>query len=626
MKKVLALMLALAMVFAFAACNGGKTATQHEVGGQVVVGSVTDLDANMLDGWTNGGQNASIRNLIFGGTPIAYTKEGEFAVDEFVAKSVESKENEDGTKTFTIKLRDDLKWNDAEKDENGKVTKEATAITAKDYVFSILFHTSPEYYALDAEDTATYGNCYVGYKEFHDGKTKTFKGVRLIDDHTFSVTVAAEELPFHFDIAYASVAPLPMHVIAPEVTLTDSEDGVTISDNYTASLLETTVNANDGYRYMPKVTYGPYQLDSYDDSTKQAVLVINSNFLGMYDGQKPSIQKIICKTVTNETQMDELAAGTVDLISGVSGGDSINAGLDVCEEGKAEYASYDRAGYGKIAFCCDFGPTQFAAVRQAIAYCLDREEFAKQYSGGYAKVVNGMYGLSTPEYKKNKDTINKELNSYSKDLEKAKQLLIDDGWTLNKNGGQFVEGTDDVRYKNVDGELMACEINWANTPNNPVSDLLNTMLPGEMAKVGMKLNSTTVEFGVLLNNMYRIGIDKPTYNMFNLATGFVPISSIWYEYSNDPAYMGSWNTNFIDDEELATIAANMKKIPYENEKEWEKAWVSFQKRWNEMLPDIPLYSDEYHDFYSTKIKGYEPDSLWQWESAIVYSYIEKADQ
>ena len=417
-----------------------------------------------------------------------------------------------------------------------------------------------------------------------------------------------------------------MHVIAPDVTITDSEDGVTISDNYTTELLETTVNANDGYRYLPKVTYGPYQLDSYDDSTKQAVLVINDSYLGTYDGVKPSIAKLILKSVTTETEMDELAAGTVDLIGGVSGGDSINAGLDVCDEGKAEYASYDRAGYGKIAFSCDVGPTQFAAVRQAIAYCLDRDEFAKQYSGGYAKVVNGMYGLSTPEYKKNKDTMDKELNNYSKDLEKAKQLLIDDGWTLNKDGNEFVEGTDDVRYKNVDGELMACEINWANTPNNPVSDLLNTMLPGEMAKIGMKLNPTTVELGVLLNELYRIGIDEPTYNMFNLATGFVPISSLWYEYSNDPAYMGTWNTNFIDDEELATIAANMKKIPYENEEEWEEAWVNFQKRWNELLPDIPLYSDEYHDFYSTKIKGYEPDSLWQWESAIVYSYIEKADQ
>ena len=78
MKKVLALMLAFAMVFAFAACDDGTT--QHTVGGQIVVGSVTDLDANMLDGWTNGAQNAAIRSLIFGGATVTYTKEGEFEI------------------------------------------------------------------------------------------------------------------------------------------------------------------------------------------------------------------------------------------------------------------------------------------------------------------------------------------------------------------------------------------------------------------------------------------------------------------------------------------------------------------------------------------------------------------
>ena len=323
---------------------------------------------------------------------------------------------------------------------------------------------------------------------------------------------------------------------------------------------------------------------------------------------------------------DELAAGSVDLISGVSGGTAINSGLDVCDAGNAQYAVYDRAGYGQITFACDFGPTQFASVRQAIAYCLDRDEFARQYSGGYAKVVNGLYGLSTPEYKRNQETVDNELNNYAKDLEKAKEVLIADGWTLNADGGEFVEGVDEVRYKNVDGELMACEINWANTPDNPVSDLLNTMLPGEMAKVGMKLNSTTVEFGVLLNNMYRTGIDEPTYHMFNLATGFVPISSYWYEYSMDDAYMGSYNTNFIRDEELASIAAEMKQIPYEDKEAWDAAWINLQKRWNELLPNIPLYSDEYHDFYSNKIQNYDPDSLWQWERAIVYAYIDEADQ
>ena len=618
MKKVLALMLALAMVFAFAACDNAQAPADGgneggnanaTVGGSIVVGSTTDLDANMLSGWTNGSQNAAIRTLIFGYGTVAYTKDGQFIADPTVTESIEGVMNDDGTKTFTVKLQKDLVYNDG------------SAITAKDYVFSILFGSSPEFGALEADNTSGYS--FVGFDAFNAGETKTFSGVKLIDDYTFSVTVIAEELPFHYDLNFAGVSPLPMAVVAPGVELTDDGNGATLSDAFTTDLLATTVNANEGYRYMPKVTCGPYQLESYDDSTKIAVLTINDKFKGNYEGVTPKVEKITLKSVISGTEMDELAAGNVDLISGVSGGDSINAGLDVVDEGKAVAYNYDRAGYGKICFSCDFGPTQFAAVRQAIAHCLDRDEFAKQYSGGYAKVVNGYYGLSTPEYKNNKEIIDSTLNNYAKDLEKAKELLIADGWTLNKDGGEFVEGTDEVRYKNVDGELMALEINWANTPNNPVSDLLNTMLPSEMAKVGMKLNPTTVEFGVLLNEMYRQGIEAPTYHMFNLATGFATQTAVWYYYSDDPMFLGMYNTNFITDEELCTLAKEMKAIPLENVEEWEAAWVKFQTRWNYLLPDIPLYSDNYHDFANPKLKGYEPDSLWQWDSAILYCWVEE---
>ena len=166
MKKVLALMLALAMVFAFAACDNAPAAQQHEVGGSIVVGSTTDLDANMLSGWTNGAQNAAIRDLIFGYGTVTYTKEGNFEADPQVVKSIESKENEDGTKTFTITLQEDLVYNDG------------TKITAKDFVFSVLLGSSPEFGALEADNTSGYS--FVGFNEFNAGETKTFKGVNLV--------------------------------------------------------------------------------------------------------------------------------------------------------------------------------------------------------------------------------------------------------------------------------------------------------------------------------------------------------------------------------------------------------------------------------------------------------------
>lgn len=582
---------------------------EAEPSGQLVIGSTTDVEANMMSGWTNGAMNAGIRILVFGYSTVAYQSDGQFDYDKTVVKSHKVTENEDGTKTFTVTINDGLTYNDG------------TPITAKDYVFYLLLNSSPEFASLEADASA--GNVYVGYDDFYAGKTKVFSGVRLVDDMTYSVTVKKDELPFFYEITYASLTPYPISVIAPGCDIKDDGKGAAITGTFTKDVLAKTIgDTTTGYRYMPKVTCGAYQIDSYDPSTKQAVLSVNPKFAGTYDGVKPKIAKLVLKSVTAATEADELAAGTVDLLPGISGGDSINAGLDVVDEKKADYVSYMRSGYGQISFSCDLGPTQFTAVRQAIAYLLDRDEFARQYSGGFAKVVDGCYGLSQWEYKENKDALEKELIHYTHDDGKAKQLLIDDGWILNKAGKDFVEGTDDIRYKMVDGKLMPLVIEWANTPDNPVSDLLSTMLPDEMKKVGMKLNATTMDFNVLLNNLYRDGIDEPKYNMFNLGTSFPPANGFWYEYSTDEQYFGLWNTNRISDKELEDDAFACKDTKPGDKKAWSENWLKFQKRWNELMPNIPLYSDEYHEFFNPKLKNYKPDGMWDWSYAIPYATVE----
>lgn len=627
-KKILSLAsLALAACMLLTSCSGGNTASkasesaaesgaavsskaEEKASGQLIIGSSTDVEANMMSGWTNGTMNAGIRNLIFGYSAVTYTQDGQFEFDKTVVKSHKETENADGTKTFTVTINDGLTYNDG------------TPITAKDYVFAALLTSSPEFGALEADTTG--GTSYVGYEDFNAGKTKVFSGVRLVDDMTYSLTVKKEELPFYYDIMYASLNPYPMSVLAPGCDIKDDGKGATITGTFTKDVLTKTIgDSKTGYRYLPKVTCGAYQLDSYDPSTKQAVLSVNPKFAGTYDGVKPQIAKLILKSVTAETEIDELSAGTVDLLPMIAGGTSINAGLDVVDAKKAQDVSYMRAGYGKIEFSCDFGPTQFVAVRQAIAYLLDRDEFARQYSGGYAKVVNSFYGLSQWEYKENKDALEKELTHYTLDVDKAKQLLVSDGWTLNKDGKDFKEGTDDVRYKKVDGKLMPLVIEWANTPKNPVSELLSTMLPKEMAKVGMKLNTTTMDFNVLLNNIYRDGIDKPKYHMYNLGAGFVPGESFWYEWSSDPKYFGLQNTNRIADKELEKYAYACKSTKSGDKKTWSENWLKFEKRWNELLPDIPLYSDEYHDFSNPKLQNYKPDGMWDWSYAIPYASVSK---
>ena len=541
-KQIASLLLAGTMAVSLAACGGQETVTNNteessastsseatsseataeaaetstrptEPTGQLVIGFTTPVENDFYDaGMNNSATNYAMYSLINGYSAVAFTKEGEFEFDPTVVASHEETDNEDGSKTYTITINDGLVWSDG------------TPITAKDYVFAALLENSDEMGSIDGYSN-TGLSVLVGWPEYSSGETDTFAGVHLIDDMTYSVTIAAEELPNHYDITYASLMPRPMSVIAPDCDVEETEDGARITGDFSADLLQQTINDPDtGYRYHPNPTCGPYTLTSYDTSSREAVLTVNPNFVGDYRGVKPVIETLVIRTVSDDTMMSELEAGSVDLLFQCSGADLLNAGLDLVDQGVVNDSTYYRNGYGKIQFDCSQFPTDSENVRKAIAYCLDRNEFARQYSGGYAAVVNAAYGLAQWEYQDSIDWLAENLDSYEVNIDAAKQLLEEDGWTLNEDGTPY-SGTG-TRYKDVSGELKPLVIEWANTDGNPVSDLLATMLPEAMNEVGMELKSTTMDFPTLQTAITHSG-DK-IYNMYNLAVGFYTVSSPWY--------------------------------------------------------------------------------------------------
>ena len=632
-KKILSLLLAGLLTLSVAACGQQQTVTNNDQGsssseasqaseessdlssgerpteptGQLVIGSITQVINEFYDtGFSTSETNYNMYDLIHGGyDTVVFSKEGEFQYNDTVVASHEETENEDGTKTYTVTINDGLVWSDG------------TPITAKDYVFAVLLENSDEMAGVDGYPCNS-GYTYVGYDEWLDGSADAFAGVRLVDDMTFSLTVKAEELPYHFDITYATIRPRPLHVIAPECDVEDTENGATITGDFTTELLQETINNVDtGYRYNPKVTCGPYLFDNFDEASQQATLKANPEFVGDYRGVKPSIETLVIKTVSSDTMMNELESGSVDLLYSCSGGDTINAGLDLVEEGKAADTTYMRNGYGQLQFDCSVFPTDSQNVRQAIAYCLDRNEFARQYTGGYGSVVHSFYGLAQWEYQDSVEWINENLNTYEMNVEEAKKLLEEDGWNLNADGTPY-SGTG-TRYKEVDGEIVPLVITWCNSEGNPVSELLATMLPETMAEAGMELQATTTDFATLQNGILHAG--DTMYNMYNLATGFATANSPWYYFSSDEAWMGNYNTNWIADEELNDAVVPLKSIPYEDSEAWLEAWQNFIKVWNEKLPDIPLYSDEYYDFYSTRVQGWENTATWGWQNAVLDAWV-----
>jgi len=597
--------IAVSIIVVILCVNGCSKERQARIGrDQLIIGQVTELTGDFGSGFTNGAADSDVKSLLGGYSTVSYTRDGRYIINPTVVKDFYTDFNADGSKTFHFEIYDDLTYN------NG------LEITTRDYAFSILLGSSQAYESLGANATA--GISYVGYEQFYQGKTPTFRGIRMYSDYKFAVTVAAEELPYFYELALIAISPTPISIYAPEVTIYDAGTGATLSNNFGKEAIEESIQRE---RFHPSVTCGPYQLESFDTASKEAVLTINPRFKGTYDGQKPQIERLVFRKVQEATMMDELAAGSVDLLTSVSGGTLINAGLDLVDAGLVDFVSYLRNGYGKITFICDYGPTQFQSVRQAIAYCLDRNEFAAQYSGGFAQVVNGYYGLGQWQYQKAESVLNDRLNSYSMNLKKANQVLEDDGWIYNIHGELYNGEVDEVRCKYVDGDLMPCIIQWGSVENT-VSSLLSAMLPEVMNEAGMQLVITSIDFSVLLNALSKEGNAERTYHMFNMGVSFPRTVDPYYFYSSQKQY-SSYNDNRIYDEQLEQLAKNLRETPSTRTEEYLQKWIEFEVRWNELLPDLPLYSDEYHEFFGHKLKNYEVSAQWGMTDQIVYCYLEE---
>ena len=591
-KKALSVLLASTMVAGSLAGCGGKESGNGDSAEysnkQVIIGDISETSGDVFPYWTNGGSDKSVYGMVSGLETVSVTEEGKWITNETVVESVETTDNEDGSKTWTYKIKDGLKFSDG------------SAITAEHYVLYFMLWGSNELQELEAGLASSTNASYLkGFEAYFKGESDTFEGVHLIDEMTFAVTVDSKWLPYYYGAALTSTNPQVMHGWLPEdVTLEETENGVKFSDNFTSQYIAETV---ENWRWNADVFSGPYVVDNYDQSAYAYTLKKNEHFAGTYDGTTANVETVIYKYVKSETMLDQLKTGDIDILLQCSEGSEINGGLDLVEEGGFEYCAYPRAGYGQISFKCNQGPTQFAEVRRAVAYLLNRVEFAKTFTGGHGSLVHGPYGLQQWMVEDNKDEV-EALNQYSYSLESAIAELEAGGWTLDANGNPY--SGEGVRYKNVDGTLMPLEINWFCSEGNPVSDLLTTMLLNnpDVAAAGMKINKTEGTFTELLTNYYDNSKENQ-YQMFNLATGF----GNPYDQASSFEIGGGSNTCALEDQEMYDLALAMNKTEEGDDEQYSANWLAFIQHWNEELPEIPLYSNQYHDFYSSKIVGYKTD-------------------
>ena len=59
--------------------------------------------------------------------------------------------------------------------------------------------------------------------------------------------------------------------------------------------------------------------------------------------------------------------------------------------------------------------------------------------------------------------------------------------------------------------------------------------------------------------------------------------------------------------------------------EYVSKWISFQDRYNEVLPTIPIYSNIYFDFLNSNLQNYWITGQVTWSQAILPAYFALED-
>lgn len=589
MKKILSLLAVMLFAVSLSACQ--KDVKPH---GTLVVGT-PKLTGDWISGFGNSSYDNSVRTMLWDLATYSTTPGGEFILNKTVVKKETTAPDEAGNKTYTFELQKNMKWSDGE------------AVTAKDYVFGMLFAASDAWKKAGATDSS--GDTLIGYEAYHKGTEASFAGIKLIDDYTFSVTIDAEELPYFYEVAYATVAPSPMHVWAPDVTI--GEDGSSLVGDVAAAATEVSTTE----RFAPTVVSGPFKFVSFEDDA--VTLEVNEHYPGDYRGEKSKLEKVIVKYINQTLDVDMVISGDVDLVAGVVEGAKIEKAK---ESDSAGTVSYKRNGYGMIAFANAFGPTKLIEVRKAIAYLVDRNVFLQQILGGYGALVDGEYGLSQWMYATQKDAVEEKLEHYVFNVEKANELLDQTPYKYEADGKTpFDADKAKEGYWRYDENGVKLTIRHLGTIENEITDLISTELPKGMNRAGIEFKVDWLDFDALLANYY-YGYekgDKQVYHSFNLANGFTEVYDPYYgSYHSD--FLGTWiNSSQTSDAELDALIVKMRELDPSQKAEYAAAWLDYQVRWNEILPVLPIYSNEYFDIYNARVKGLATTPTYQWARAIL---------
>ena len=667
----------------------------YEAPDELIVGHTTEMKGDFFtEMFGNNTSDIDVRALLHGYNLVDWDQnQATYVINPDVVTGLQVTEDPNGNHSYYMELAHDLYYSDG------------TPITAWDYAFSLLLMMSPEIEQIG-------GKIYraehiLGYDRFLRGQVRYLEGVEVPDDYTLIITLDGNFLPYFFEVGLLLCVPYPIHVIAPGCRVYDNGTGCFIgnADNpnaaqpiFTAELLRRTIlDPVTGYNTHPSVVSGPYMMTSFDGVTahfelnpyyKRQPIVITKVIEPeeeeedkdkseaetaeeeekepetveiIIDENNPGYIKKIQFTLTdNDTMVQKLQSGELHLVDKVTYGPVIQELMQNAGDKALRFQNEPRIGLSFLTFTYERPAVHDKAVRQAIAWCMDRDQLTQDYCGAFGLRTDGYYGVGQWEYmlvngsvdypvvmadgtlyndiagfpnrvartdaeyeemiKAWEDLNLDDLTVYEVDIDRAVQLLTTAGWTLNRKGQWFNPAVDDVRCKVIDGQIVPLDLTMMYPEGNHIVDTLQENFIDNLTKVGIRLTLVPASMDDLLKSYYR---EVPrTTDMIYLATNFHVVVDPSITYSADTEALHQlWNNTFSDDRILYQMAVNMRRTEPGDIFTFMEWWIEFQQRYNEVLPAIPIYSNIYFDFFTEELQNYLITAHVTWSQAILQSYF-----
>lgn len=573
-RKYVAGAAAFAMALSMAGCGGsgsGSSVSSNEI---LKVGTTQELSGIFNPMYSSTAYDQWVVNMVYQ-SMLAYTADSE--IKPVLAESL-PEVSEDGL-TLTYKLKPDQKFSDG------------STLDGDDVKYTFTLMADPEYIGAYNDGTC---NFIEGWDEYQNGDAEEVSGITVSDD---KLTVTFKCATPDIDAA---------NTIGTIMIMPDDQF------EYTKGNLEEYQNL------APEniIGSGPYKLNKYDKSAGASV-VLNENYTGDGDYQ---IKSIVIRTIEDGTEVANLKSGEIDYLPEEIQPTVIGP-ASMVETLTTDH--YFRAAQGYFGFNAAAGATADPAVRQALAYATNRAEFVDAYyqwpdgvasdeikdvSTGYVPTIFwSPVGAGTGSIVTGEEQLD-GLVTYDYDMEKAKQILDDAGWTV---------GADGIREK--DGQKL--EVKFLATENNSILDMLLPIIIKSYGELGVDLKQNTVDFNTLVTTTDPSNEDSAEdWNAFFMAVTFTGLSNTsmnaaeGYTEVDGKKVPGGSNYPKIFDEELNGYLDAGKETgdPAVSEENYRKAMV----RASELVPFLGIYGNNLFNIYNKRVEGLVTGPVCNWSQAL----------